>query len=84
MEGRVGVLTKEAVDDAKQATHGADDGRDDIILSLNLQAAGVDLNHACLCPIRAQPRGVCHSGQMSEGVGCFKFGMRVKLAIVLS
>lgn len=57
-----GILTKEAVDDAKQATHGADDGRDDIILPLYLQTAGVDLGHACPGPFRAQPSGICHSG----------------------
>lgn len=28
------ILTKEAVDDAKQTTHGADDRRDDVILPL--------------------------------------------------
>lgn len=58
----LGILTKEAVDDAKQATHGADDGRDDIILSLYLQTAGVYLGHACTGPFGAQPSGICHSG----------------------
>lgn len=55
------ILTKEAVDDAKQTTHGTDDGRDDIILSLYLQAAGVNLRHACPGPPGAEPGGICHS-----------------------
>lgn len=56
-----GPLTKEAVDDSKQATHGADDGRDDIIFPLYLQSAGIDLGHACP---GARPRGICHPGSM--------------------
>lgn len=47
------ILTKEAVDDAKQATHGADDGRDDIILSLYLQTAGVYLGYSRTGPFGA-------------------------------
>lgn len=57
-----GILTKEAVDDAKQATHGADDGRDDIILPVYLQTTGVDLGYACPGRFSAQPGGICHSG----------------------
>ena len=58
----MGILTKEAVDDAEQATHGAYDGRDDIILPLYLQTAGVDLDRACPGPLGAQPAEVCHYG----------------------
>lgn len=61
-----GILTKEAVDDAKQATHGADDGRDDVILPLYLQTAGVNVGHACPAHFRAQPGGICHFGYMWE------------------
>ena len=59
-------LTKEAVDDAEQTTHGADDGRDDVILPLYLQTASVDLGHACPGRSGAHPRGICHSGLMWE------------------
>lgn len=68
-----GLLTKEAVDDSKQATHGADDGRDDVILPLYLQSAGIDLGHACPGGSGARPRGICHPGSMPEaqlGCGC--------------
>lgn len=61
-----GLLTKEAVDDSKQATHGADDGRDDIIFPLYLQSAGIDLGHACPGGPSARPRGICHPGSMLE------------------
>lgn len=59
-------LTKEAVDDSKQATHGADDGRDDIILPLYLQSAGIDLGPARPRGCRAQPCGICHPGWRLE------------------
>lgn len=65
----VGILTKEAVDDAEQAAHGADDGRDDIILPLYLQATGINLSYACPRRFGAQPIGICHSGCMSEAAG---------------
>lgn len=60
------LLTKEAVDDSKQATHGADDGRDDIIFPLYLQSAGIDLGPACPGGCGAQPCGICHPGSMLE------------------
>lgn len=57
-----GVLTKEAVDDAKKARHGADDGRNDIIRSLYFQTANIDISHACPFSIKAQLHGISHSG----------------------
>lgn len=63
-------LTEEAVDNAKQATHGADDRRDDLILPLDLQAADVNISPAGPRPIQTgrPPGGVCHPG-VEEGRG---------------
>lgn len=57
-----GILTEEAVDDAKQATHGGDDRRDDIIFPIYLQATGVNLGYAGPRRLRTQPSGIGHSG----------------------
>lgn len=59
-----GILTKEAVDDAEQATHGADDGRDDIILPVYLQTTDINPHS-----FRAKGSGICHSGRTWEAVG---------------
>lgn len=56
------ILTEEAVDDSKQAAHGTDDGRDDVVLPLYLQAAGVHLGRSCRGPVGAQPGEIRHSG----------------------
>lgn len=64
--GVVCALTKEAVDDSKQATHGANDGRDDIIFPLYLQSADVDLGPICPGGCGAQPCGIFHPGSMLE------------------
>lgn len=64
----VEILTKEAIDDAEQAAHGADDGRDDIIFPFYLQAT-VNLGYACPRRFGAQPSGICHSGCYVGGCG---------------
>lgn len=63
------VLTKEAVDYAEKAAHGADDGRDNVIFSGCFQTAGVDLSHAGPLHFEAHLSGISHSGWTLKAPG---------------
>lgn len=68
-----GIRTKKAVDEAQREEKRADDGRNDLMLDIDLESAYVQLSWACVGVLCGMEGAGCHIGRLTLGVlrGCW-------------